>query len=365
MEEDRVENLTAKKMTLCERTEQRSVIKFCVGAGMTPTDTWKFLERGNQARTCSRSIVFDWHKRFRDGRTSVTDDDRAGRPAVHQSCVNQVNNMISADRRRSLDEIGNSVGLSHGSVHNVLKHDLNMSKVCARWVPRLLTPDNKEVRVEASKAFLRRWRREGDRFLNRVVTTDETWLSYFDPESKQESMVWKRAGSPPPKKAKVVRSTKKVMYIFFMDNQGMLLQHAVPSDKTVNKSYYQKVIRRDLINAIRKKREHAEIENIIFHQDNAPPHRAHDTLMTIDFLGFERIDHAPYSPDLAPMDFAVFPRLKSDLRGRHFTTHQELQYTVRSTIAGYEQSWYKDIYTKWVARHEKCIRAGGEYFEKE
>ena len=45
-------------------------------------------------------------------------------------------------------------------------------------------------------------------------------------------------------------------------------------------------------------------------------HRATDTLLTINFLGYERINHAPYSPDLAPMDFAVFPRLKDELRGR-------------------------------------------------
>lgn len=239
MEEDAVENLAAKNMTSSDKTEQRSVIKFCVGAGMTPTETWKFLQRGKQARTCCRAIVFRWHKRFRDGRTSVADDDRAGRPPVDPASVKEIKDMISADRRRSLDEIGDNVGLSHGSVYNVVKHDLHMNKVCARWVPRLLSAENKEVRVKASQAFLRRWRREGDRFLDRVVTTDETWLNYFDPESKRESMVWKRPGSPPPKKAKVVKSAKKVMYIFFMDNKGMLLQHAVPSGMTVNKSYYQ------------------------------------------------------------------------------------------------------------------------------
>ena len=45
----------------------------------------------------------------------------------------------------------------------------------------------------------------------------------------------------PPKKAKVGKSAKKIMYIFFMDSQGMLLQHPVPSGQTVNKEYYRKV----------------------------------------------------------------------------------------------------------------------------
>ena len=57
------------------------------------------------------------------------------------------------------------------------------------------------------------------------------------------------------------------------------------------------------------------IESLVFHQDNARAHGAQETIMTINFLGFERLDHLPYSPNLAPMDFAIFPKFKGDLRG--------------------------------------------------
>jgi len=75
------------------------------------------------------------------------------------------------------------------------------------------------------------------------------------------------------------------------------------------------VLSRDLVRTIRRKRPDVEIESLVFHQDNAPAHRASETIITIDFLGFERFDHSPYSPDLAPVDFAIFPKLKGDLRG--------------------------------------------------
>ena len=55
--------------------------------------------------------------------------------------------------------------------------------------------------------------------------------------------------------------------------------------------------------ALRRKRPKIELETIILHHHNAPPHRAVSTLMDIDFLGFERLEHSPYSPDLAPFDF--------------------------------------------------------------
>ena len=221
------------------RTEQRSVIKFCVKAGMTPTETWKFLNPINGGSTCSRTIVFDWHKKFRDGREEISDNRRSGRPK--KRVREEVKTVILSDRRKSVDDVANIVGISHGTVHNILSSELNMSKVCARWVPRLLTDDEKKARIAHSTSFLRRWEQEGDSFLGRIVTTDETWISLYDPETKRESMVWKRNSSPPPKKAKTSRSTKKDMFIFFLDRQGMLLQHAVPSGVTVNKEYYQKV----------------------------------------------------------------------------------------------------------------------------
>ena len=52
-------------------------------------------------------------------------------------------------------------------------------------------------------------------------------------------------------------------------------------------------------------------DRIILHQDNAPARRAESTQIEINLLGFEIFEHPPYSPDLAPMDFRVFPELKS------------------------------------------------------
>ena len=65
------------------------------------------------------------------------------------------------------------------------------------------------------------------RFLDSVITTDETWLTYFDPESKRQSVFCEIASSSPPKKVKVMRSVKKVISNVFADRRGVMLQHAV------------------------------------------------------------------------------------------------------------------------------------------
>ena len=101
-----------------------------------------------------------------------------------------------------------------------------MSRVSARWIQKLLTAEEKVKRLEASRAFLAQARRKRN-FLDRIVTTDETWLHYYEPEEKRESSVWKTPGTPPPKKAKVTKSMGKIMYMMFMDRHRMLLTHVV------------------------------------------------------------------------------------------------------------------------------------------
>ena len=81
-----------------------------------------------------------------------------------------------------------------------------MRKVSARWVPRLLTDEQKARRVECSMEFVNRYEKEGDQFLNNIITMDETWIWEYDPETKAESSVWKTPRSPPPKEAIVSRS---------------------------------------------------------------------------------------------------------------------------------------------------------------
>jgi Transposase (partial DDE domain) len=221
------------------KIEHRCVIKFCVNANMTPTDTLKFMQKADS--NVSRSLVFGWHKKFRDGLEDVSDRPRTGRPGRSEQDVRRIRDAISEDRRRSVREISDMTGICVNVVYRTLTETLNMNKVCARWVPRLLQQDQKAARVRLSRSFLNRYDREGDQFLHRVVTMDETWLYLYEPESKQQSMVWKHPGSPPPKKARTCKSSGKFMFMFFMDAHGLILQHAVPQGITVNAAYYQKV----------------------------------------------------------------------------------------------------------------------------
>ncbi|XP_052818502.1 histone-lysine N-methyltransferase SETMAR-like [Mya arenaria] len=177
----------------------------------------------------SRTRVFEWYRCFRDGRSSVEDEKGRGRKSsVDATLVASVKDVIYRDRRTTIRDVCNINGYSFGTVQRVITEQLNMKRVSARWIPRLLTDEHRTKWINASRKFLKRYRREGEAFLNRIITCDETWIYLFDPETNEQSRQWKTPGSPTPKKAKVTSTTGKQMYIFFADRHGMIRQHAVP-----------------------------------------------------------------------------------------------------------------------------------------
>ena len=111
-----------------------------------------------------------------------------------------------------------------------------MSKVSARWVPRNLNMQDRPQRVESSQELLEVYNANPEDFHTRLVTRDETWLHHWDPDTKKESMQWKRLGSPPPKKFLTQPSAGKVMAMVLWDSKGIILIDYKPAGTSTRQS---------------------------------------------------------------------------------------------------------------------------------
>lgn len=98
-----------------------------------------------------------------------------------------------------------------------------MKKLCALWVPNLLTIDQKRIPMRISQTCLDRFKQNKSKFKRHFITIDETWIYYYTPEKKKESKKWIKAGWSVPKMAKIVQSAGKVMAIVFWNYNGALL----------------------------------------------------------------------------------------------------------------------------------------------
>ena len=117
-----------------------------------------------------------------------------------------------------------------------------MHKLTARWVPRSLSDDQMATRASVYSALLKRLRSKVNNFLSRLVTVDETWVHYYEPENKAQSRQSVGLGSPRPKKFKTQPSAGKVMATVFWDAQGVIILDFLAKKSTITVVYYANLL---------------------------------------------------------------------------------------------------------------------------
>jgi len=93
------------------------------------------------------------------------------------------------------------------------------------------------------------------------------------------------------------------------------------------------------------------------------PHRA---LVTREFLahkGIITLPHPPYSPDLAPCDFVLFPKMKLQLKGCCFDRVEEIQRESQNVLGTLQEQDFQHAFQQWQQRWDRCVAAQGDYFE--
>lgn len=348
-----------------EYIEHRAVIKFLHLKGLKGGEIFEEMQSVLGESAPSYATVKNWLAEFKRGRTCIQDEHRSGRPksVTTTEMVSKIHDMVLKDRRLKLAEIANVVGISKERVFNIVTQELGMKKLSARWVPRLLTLDQKRVRMQISQECLDRFMKNTTDFVRRFVTTDETWVHYYTPETKLQSKQWTEPGGSAPKKAKTFKSAGKVMASVFWDAKGILMIDYLPKGKTINGEYYANLLDQ-LRQNIHQKRPGLARKKIIFHQDNARPHTCVTAMAKINELKYDLLPHAPYSPDLAPSDFHLFPKLKSFLGGQRFSSDEEVKTAVDAYFAGLEENTFRDGIKALEHRWTKCIQLSGDYVEK-
>ncbi|XP_037570474.2 uncharacterized protein LOC119452325 [Dermacentor silvarum] len=211
----------AIKMT--KRLEQRYCIKFCQKLGDSQVETIRKIETAFGHDAMSSPQMKEWYIRFKDGRTSVESEPRSGQPSTcrNDQVIAEVNAVVMRDRRVTIREIAEEVGITTFSAHPIMVEDLAMKIVAAKFMPKLLTLEQKQLRVEVSQYMLDSTNSDPD-FMNTIITGDASWVYGYDPETKSQSSQWKHSTSPRPKKARQVRSNVKVMLTAFFDSRGVV-----------------------------------------------------------------------------------------------------------------------------------------------
>ena len=143
-----------------QMTEIRSYIKCRIRLNIDSKQIFNELCGIYGPQTISMRTVFRWVKAFKAGKFSVEDDTRPGRPktSVTKANIAAVKIVVEQGARLSVKDITSCTGISEGSMQTILKKRLDLRKVCARWVPHLLTEEQKTQRLKCAQKLLKTYK---------------------------------------------------------------------------------------------------------------------------------------------------------------------------------------------------------------
>ena len=124
-------------------------------------------------------------------------DERCGRSKEVRipKLIGQIKNFMDKDRRVSIETISAQFDVSVGTVHTIIHKELKMRKICTKFVPWVLREDQKERHCHYSREMVE-LSNSDPTVLDALVSYDESWIYYYDPETKRQGSQGKHAGSP-------------------------------------------------------------------------------------------------------------------------------------------------------------------------
>ena len=196
----------------------------------------------------------------------------------------------------------------------------------------------------------------------RLVTMDETWLFRYDPETLNNQWSGGIASHLAPRNSQCKNPLEKFSPRFLWDQDGILFIDYLPKDQTINAEYYSSLLVQ-LKDILKEKHCGKVTKGVLFLHNNAPAHQALATQKKLTRLGFQCLDHPPYSLNMAPSDYHLFPGLKKQLIGRHFSSDAEVIAAAETWLDGQPSEFYLSGLQKLEQWLKKCIKLCGEYAE--
>ncbi len=351
-------------MKIPRRMVQRVCVWFSMRLGKTAKDTLANMETVFGETSYKKSAVYKWHASFRSGRTKLGDLLHPGAPqrARTRRCIRQCRVLVENNRRIRVDQLSRTLGISHGSTLRVLHKDLGLKKRSAKLVPHQLTEEHKRKRREFCQDFLRRARLQRN-FLSSVMTTDEAWFYMMEMRTKEENKQWLPPGADRPQVPRRPRNCKKLLIIPFFDRHGLVHIECLQNQTVKGRTFLLMLQRVQESLFLRRLPVRRNPARALLHMDNTPAHRSCPVQDWLTAVEWRQVPHLPYSPDLSPCDFFLFPLLKRKLRGCNYGDIPRLSAAVYQELSQITQLQWKLCFADRLKRCRKCLQFRGGYFE--
>jgi histone-lysine N-methyltransferase SETMAR len=336
-----------------EKERNRNLMLYEFKCGHSAAAATRNICRIEGAGTVKESTCRRWFAKFRTGEEGLRDKNRSGRPLAYN--LEDFRQTIEGNPRTSVRRLETELLLSKSTYWNHL-HRIGKANRRARKVPRELTAEQKQRRIDLCRQ-LRQNAFDG-RFYGRIITCDEKWIFFQNPDHANQ---WITPGQPALPVPKINSFGKKVMLSVWWNSEGMVHFEMIPNGRSITAALYCQQLDR-VQESLRLNYPALVSRNqVVFLQDNAKPHTALLTKAKLDELGWEVLSHPPYSPDLAPSDYHLFRSMEHFLRGREFEDIDQVETACQEFFNSKEPIFYRRGIELSGQRWLEVVDNNGEY----
>lgn len=334
----------------------REVLLFLFNLKKKASDAHKLLVEayGNHAlaeRTCR-----EWFQRFKNGDFDLKDKHHGNPPKKFEN--DELQALLDQNSSQSQVQLATSLKVSQQTISCRL-HDMGKILKEGKWVPNQLTERNKEQRKTTCEILIARNKRKS--FLHRIITGDEKWIYFTNPNRKRS---WVDPGQSTISTPKRNIHGKKVLLCIWWDHKGVLYYELLKPGETVTANVYQHQLIKLNQKVTTKRPEWAERHGkVILLHDNARPHVAKAVTEALNTLKWDVLPHPPYSPDIAPSDFHLFRSMAHDLSQQSFKNYEDIKIWLDDWISSKSEKFFYDGIHKLPKLWENIVMSDGNYFE--
>jgi len=338
--------------------EQRVVIKFLWLKGWGNRRIHQELTAVLHYNSLSITQVKEWLRKFKSGHFSCEDEDRPGRPL---SVVGlSLHKFLSRHPFTSAKVLAAQFQMHPTTIKEVLNRELGLRRFSRRWVPHLLTPQQKEMRVEKARTLLSLLEGKVETNFRGIATGDESWFQY---SYQSDHMYCPTFDDVVPRFSQDI-GTKKIMVTIFFTSERLLVNQVLPSGRKFNQDYFIEAILPSLYREKTNYERRKDLQTFCVHMDNSMCHNGQKVKHEMAKKHIFRADHPPYSPDLSPCDFWLFGMLKTRMQDREFTSPQSILSEITSIWNGLTFDEIQSVFRDWMERLTWVIEHDGEYIIK-
>ncbi|UYV68030.1 hypothetical protein LAZ67_5002865 [Cordylochernes scorpioides] len=264
--------------------------------------------------------------------------------------------LIKENTRTTLLELEQDTGISKTTIGRIVTEDLKLKKTPEKLIPRFLTNEQKLCRLATCEDILEITRKDLE-WKDKIITGDETWVYGYDPETKRQSAEWRGQDSS-------LTESDVACCLYVPPPSGESQDIEIQKQGVAGRFFGQKGHCSSRGSDSKKRPEKWTNGDWILHHNNARPNTAHLVTSFLAKNGTQILPQPPYSPDIAPNDFFLFPKLKAVLKGRHFDTRDDIIEKSLLALKSIPKEAYKNCFDNWEKRWCWCVEARGDYFEK-